>query len=90
MPGGHCQARMVTLLDGRLLEIGGNDVKDDTTIAVELFDPDSGTWQRTGSLQQPLYWPAAVVLRDGRVLVAGGSTATAISNRLEIYAPPPR
>ena len=87
MPGGHCQARMVTLPGGRLLEIGGNDARGDTTTAVELFDPAKGVWQRTGSLQQPLYWPAAVTLRDGRVLVAGGSGNSAISNRLEIYIP---
>jgi eukaryotic-like serine/threonine-protein kinase len=90
MVGGHSQARLVTLLDGRLFVIGGNDVKDNTSVVCELFDPDSGVWTRTGNLTQAVYWPAVVLLRDGRVLIAGGGTNSAVSTHLQIYAPPPR
>ena len=44
--------------------------------APELYDPDSGTWTATGawSLSPTASWPrrSAVLLPDGRVLVAGG------------------
>jgi eukaryotic-like serine/threonine-protein kinase len=88
MPGGHSEARLVTLLDGRLLEIGGNDASDNTTVACELYDPNSGNWTRTGSLTQAVYWPATVLLVDGRVFIAGGGTNTVPSGRLQIFAPP--
>jgi len=38
----------------------------------ELFDPASGTFSATGSVQTPRAWFDAALLRDGRVLVVGG------------------
>ena len=44
----------------------------------ELFDPQSGTWSKTGAMHYPrveaqdLFGAAAVTLGDGRVLVFGG------------------
>lgn len=64
------------LSDGRVLVAGGavakTPTKDVATNAVELYDPVANTWTSTGSMRWPRYLHAAALLRDGRVLVAGG------------------
>lgn len=40
----------------------------------ELFDPITGTWSDTGSMQQARAGAAAVTLTDGRVLVVGSGS----------------
>ena len=66
-------AHTATLLpDGRVLVIGG-DVDDETHLdSAELYDPQTGRWSATGSLNQPRARHMATLLDDGRVLVAGG------------------
>jgi serine/threonine protein kinase len=91
MPAPHAQGRLVTLTAGRLLAVGGVDAAGNATAETDLYDPGSGTWQRSGSLQEALYWPALAVLNDGSVLVVGGSkNDDSGSHQLEIYTPPPR
>jgi hypothetical protein len=43
-----------------------------TNTSAELYDPAAGTWTATASLHVGRYGHAAVLLYDGRVLVAGG------------------
>jgi hypothetical protein len=56
--------------------------------SAEIYDPNSGTFRAVGSMSTPREGHTATLLRDGRVLIAGGSpngiqtTATA-----EIYNP---
>jgi len=57
-----------------VLALGGLDQNNDVLRTVEIYDPAVNAWTLTGSLPVAIFWPAAVVLRDGRVLVAGGST----------------
>src|SRR4029077_9018488 len=38
----------------------------------ELYDPVSGSWRATGSLNTTRQWPTATLLSNGMVLVAGG------------------
>lgn len=59
----HPQAAL--LGDGRVLVIG-----DDTR--AEVWDPETGAWTSTASLNHPRTGFAAVALEDGRVLVTGG------------------
>jgi hypothetical protein len=63
-------SRATLLADGRVLLSGSHDypIQSDS----QLFDPDSGTWTATGSMTEIRWGHAAVLLPDGRVLVAGG------------------
>jgi hypothetical protein len=49
----------------------------------ELYDPATGSWSTTGSLNQPRSDALATLLGDGTVLVAGGSAG----NSAELYHP---
>jgi hypothetical protein len=86
-----------TLLDdGTVLVAGGG--KSGT--ATQLYDPGSGRWIATGSMTIAHWGPAsssgdtaeytATLLRDGKVLVAGGATASQPGKLLanaELYDP---
>src|SRR5690242_8985272 len=47
----------------------------------------SGTWALTGSMSTGRYAISAVVLKNGKVLVAGGINGSAVLNSAEIYDP---
>jgi hypothetical protein len=84
----------VTLLDGRILIIGGwfsdpNDpygaVATDTVLAIS---PVSGRVQEVGHLAMKRTSFSATLLRDGRVLVAGGQSRDPFAmDRAEIFDP---
>ena len=84
----------VSLLDGRVLVVGGSDGSKNLA-SVELYDPATGTWTATGSMLSHAGRPygaaygsgdwggdrfTTTLLRDGKVLVAGGNSA-------ELYDP---
>jgi hypothetical protein len=62
-----------TLLpSGKVLIVGGEG-KSPYVAPPEIYDPATGTFALTGTLVMPDWFPwAAVLLRDGTVLVAGG------------------
>jgi hypothetical protein len=76
---GHAAVR---LGDGRVLIVGGMTAyaMPSHLAPAELYDPVTGSFTATGSTLQPMDGPSAVLLRDGRVLVADGVGA-------EIYDP---
>jgi deoxycytidylate deaminase len=59
------------LPNGKVLVAGGIAGFNDVAIA-ELYDPASGTWTATGSLNHARRSHTATLLPDGKVLVAGG------------------
>jgi len=63
------------LRDGRVLVAGGGSRGEVSLLAsfAELYDPDSESWSTTGNMVTPRDGNTATLLRDGRVLVAGGS-----------------
>ncbi|HEU5397226.1 MAG TPA: kelch repeat-containing protein, partial [Verrucomicrobiae bacterium] len=80
-----------TLLpNGKVLVAGGGDYSGmgiTPTATAELYDPSSGTWTATTSMSTGRYSHAAVLLPNGRVLVAGGSTGSSLLSSVEIYDP---
>jgi len=76
-----------TLLpNGKVLIVGGTSPNSDgTTYAqavAELYDPSSGSFTQTGSLNTPRSGHTATLLQNGQVLIAGGGYATS-----ELYDP---
>ena len=56
--------------------------------SAELYDPNSGTWSVTGSLSVGRAQHTATLLQNGKVLVAGGISASGSENSsAEIYDP---
>ena len=89
----------LTLLpDGTVLASGGGSKSDGRDIAnsvlpAEIWNPDTETWTTVDSLQNGrLYHSTALLLPDGRVLMAGGGQlpgSMAVDQRnAEIYSPP--
>lgn len=80
------------LADGRVLVAGGCtsagcDTGSPAGATAELFDPASATFAPTGAMLQSRDDHAAVLLPDGRVLVAGGWTAGGVTASTELYDP---
>jgi hypothetical protein len=64
------------LPDGRVLLAGGSDERDwhGTLASAELYDPQRGTFTAASSLHDARFkLPAAVRLRSGQLLIAGGN-----------------
>jgi hypothetical protein len=78
--GGESEA--VLLQDGRVLLVGGSGTGGG--VNVEIYDPATGTWSVTGSLNVTRRQFSINVLNSGKVLVAGNSACSSIT---EIYDP---
>jgi hypothetical protein len=84
------------LADGRLLVVGGDRegyVRETPVQSIYEFlpgGPGGGHWHYLGLMRKPRFYPSAVTLPDGRVLIAGGMSkhdkAPAENNNIyEIY-----
>jgi hypothetical protein len=65
------------LSSGEVLVVGGYPSTDHTApplSSAEIYDPATGEWSDTGSLQTARGFHGAALLPSGRVLVAGGCT----------------
>jgi fibronectin type 3 domain-containing protein len=89
----------LTLLpDGTVLASGGGSRSDgrdivNSVLPAEIWNPDTETWTEVDALQNGrLYHSTALLLPDGRVLMAGGGQlpgSSAVNQRnAEIYSPP--
>lgn len=67
----------VTLKGGRVLVAGGvsggHYPYHEVEATAEIYDPETGRFSETGSMEFPRYKQGAALLPDGKVLVAGGS-----------------
>lgn len=83
--GGHA----ATLLsDGRVLVTGGDDVNVQSAPGrndAEIYDPTTGRFAPTGLMTKARSAHAAVLLSNGKVLVAGGQNLA--GNTAELYDP---
>ncbi len=78
------------LQDGTVLVAGGQTGISNTLFVAEaeIFDPATGTFTVTGSLNQARGEHVAARLPDGRVVIAGGTAASQYaSDSVEIYDP---
>ena len=67
------QFTATTLLDGRVLVVGGTDLSGLTeSMDAELYDPTTGTFTQTGQPLNATWYHTATRLEDGRVLIIGG------------------
>src|SRR5207244_4544969 len=75
------------LLNGKVLVAGGFDssVGGGTVATCELYDPATGTWTGTGSLNEGRYDHTATLLPSGQVLVSAGFTGGAYIGGAELY-----
>ncbi len=74
----------ITLPDGKVLVVGGSDARDfrGEFDSAEIYDPAHGTFSDAGKLNAARFkLTNAVLLSDGRVLIAGGADS------VEIYDP---
>jgi hypothetical protein len=64
---------LLSLRDGRAMVVGGTNDRYQSYSSTWIFSAaGGGRWTKTGLLHQARSAPCAAVLRDGRVLVAGG------------------
>lgn len=92
-----CDGSVVRLRDGRVLAAGGHPTPDaytetQPTTAAAIFDPRTNSWIATAPMHIPRMEQTAVLLADGRVLVAGGlghndSSSVDGTASAEIYDP---
>ena len=69
---------------------GGVDSIGNRLASAELYDPATGMWRRTGSLNTARWQHTATLLKNGMVLVAGGLDSDDILVSAELYDPASR
>ncbi len=84
---------MVLLADGKAMVVGGSYITNDAVTAslgAETWDPSSEKWTQYSRYELArLYHSTAVLLMDGRVLMAGGGSPGPLNNtNAEIFSPP--
>jgi len=90
MSGPRGQSASVLVADGQVLVVGGFDVGNETgrlLASAERFDPTFGTWSNAGSVAVPRFDLTATLLRNGKVLVAGGLVADGVTSSADLYDP---
>ena len=78
------------LQNGMIMVAGGINSAGAVEKSVELYDPVTNQWSRTGDMKTARRGHAATLLRDGRVLITGGydgTAATTALNKVETYDP---
>jgi len=74
------------LQNGKVLIAGGSN-PNGFVPAAELYDPSTGTFSVTGTLNTPRIYHSAALLPNGQVLIAGGGNATSSLASAELYNP---
>jgi hypothetical protein len=77
-----CTATLLS--NGQVLLAGGDDSNSNVLASAELYNPATGIWTATGSMNTPHYGHAAILLTNGQVLVAGSQNGAITA---ELYNP---
>ncbi len=78
------------LADGTVLVAGGvsdSEIEFGVTATAERYDPATGAWTATGTMNRRRVVHTATLLSDGRVLVVGGETEPAQPTTSEVFDP---
>jgi N-acetylneuraminic acid mutarotase len=90
LPGARYAFTATTMSNGDVLVAGGDDGSlspGSALLSVEIYTPGSG-WTAGQAMSKVRVDGAAVLLRDGRILVAGGTDANGVAqNTAETYDP---
>src|SRR5260221_14714513 len=94
MTNERCAFTLTLLPNGNVLAAGGFGTNGAVATA-ELYDPSTGNWTPSGSLQTSRGSHTATLLPNGKVLVAGGTDFSTAENGIsdptrasaEIYDP---
>ena len=86
----------VTLPNGEVLVIGGNTsgIKFSdagTVLTPEIWNPQTGTWRSMNNMASPRnYHSTAILLKDGRILSAGGGLCGCAADHTDgqVFSPP--
>lgn len=84
------QYHTATLLtNGKVLVAGGLSFSAPSgeRASAELYDPATGYWQTTGTMNQARYYHTATLLGNGKVLVVGGLGVSGVLASAELYDP---
>jgi N-acetylneuraminic acid mutarotase len=94
MSAGRARHSATGLPDGRVLVVGGQSftlrgggIFENQPVSAEVFDPATNGWSPTSPMSTYRLGQTATLLRDGRVLVAGGTDGIAPVRSAEIYDP---
>jgi hypothetical protein len=89
---GRVQHQAVLLPDRTVFVCGGSALKSKTytaTLTGEIYNPQTQTWTDAATSTLPrMYHSIALLLPDGRVLIAGSNPGRSYDYRLELYSPP--
>ena len=83
----------VIMADGNVMVAGGSLIDNDArtaSLGTELFDPTTESFSQLSANKLPrLYHSSALLLKDGRVLLAGGGAPGPLTNlNAELFTPP--
>jgi N-acetylneuraminic acid mutarotase len=94
MSAGRARHTASGLPDGRVLVVGGQSFTlrgggtfENQPASAEIFDPTKNRWSATAPMSLYRLGQTTTLLRDGRVLVTGGTDAVATFRSTEIYDP---
>jgi len=94
MSAGRARHTAIGLLDGRVLVVGGESLTlrdgglfPNQLLGAEVYDPVTNHWSATAPMLQNGIGQSTTLLRDGRVLVAGGWYGSGTISSAEIYDP---
>jgi hypothetical protein len=90
---GRRWANSVVLPNGKVMVVGGSTVANTLqgqSLNPEIWDPATEQWSlMSGSQRSRLYHSTALLMKDGRVLVAGGGApGPEVNTNAEIFSPP--
>ncbi|WP_442282930.1 kelch repeat-containing protein [Variovorax sp. M-6] len=81
---------LTLLSDGRVLAAGGTEssaLAAHETNTAELYEPATGQWSTTGSMNVGRYGHTATLLSNGKLLVAGGTSFRSTITSAELFDP---